>query len=326
MRSATLLVLAALAACAAPAPRKPIEEEPFVLSAVGTPPLTLGNGAPLPSAAHVGIPGHTAIQRIGLGQRVPIVVARLGGQATQLLVDTGAFDHVLDEWFARQLAFSSPTGRGATVIDHGNRRVGMDQMAKVTLDLDGWGEIGSIAPLATKDSNSGLQRLGIGGILSPQRLLAIGSVVIDFPGGSLSATDDAAAQRQVTAMPTSLGAAERCGGRYIIRAQVERHDARLLVDTGASNTDLRSSSPPGLALSGRSSASRESTGIGGALNTRVLSDAHVSIAQLARTMDVSVVEDRARRESCPSDGVLGMDVLASCVLAITGSRMQIGCK
>lgn len=269
--------------------------------------------------------GRAAIQRVGLAQRVPIVVGSVDGQPTQFLLDTGAFDHVLEGWFARQLAYASPVGHGA-VIDHGNRKVGVDRMGKVTLALDGWGSVGTLTPLATTDSASGLQYLAIGGILSPQRLVGDNRVVIDFPRGSLSSEDTAAADARVAAMPTSLGTAERCGGSYALATTVDGHEAHLVIDTGSFMTDLLSSSHPGKALSGRSSAAREINGVGGAMSSRVVADASLKVGSLSRKLDVSIVDARGRRISCPSDGVLGMDVLVGCVLSIGRVRMDIGCN
>jgi predicted aspartyl protease len=321
-----------VAACAAHPPPKPVEEEPFVLTPgppLGpplAPSFASAGGSSFGQGGHALTPGKTAIQRVGFAQRAPIVVGRIGGQATQLLVDTGASEHVLEDWFARQLAFASPTGRHAVALDSSSRRVGMDRLGKVTLELDGWGEIGTVAPLATTDSASGLRMLGIGGLLSPQELVKDQSVIIDFPGSSLYAVDDQQATARMAAMPRSLGLASGCGGTYALTATIEGQDARLVVDTGASSTALQSASAPGRALSGRSSVGRDVIGVGGPIQTRVLRDASVKVASYSQKLDVDIVATRLRRLTCPSDGFLGMDVLASCVLVINARAMQIGCN
>jgi hypothetical protein len=65
--------------------------------------------------------------------------------------------------------------------------------------------------------------------------------------------------------------------------------------------------------------------VGGAMPTRVLSDARVRLGQLDVRLDVPVVLDHPRASRCPSDGVVGMDVLGDCVLVLDASEMRIAC-
>lgn len=316
--TAVAVAAALLASCASPHVRRPLEEEPFVLSP----------GPPLSMTAPVVLherPGRTAIERMGPGGRIPLVHATVAGRPTLLLVDTGAFDHLLEGWFARELQDAEASGRSAAVTDHANRRVTMDQWGAMSFAVDGWSPLGPIRPLVTPDLVAGPRALGIGGILSPQRLATGGAVVLDFPAREMVAMDAVAAGERLAAHRSSLGTALPCGSTYVIAATVEGKDARLLVDTGASGTDLRASSPAGQALAGRSAVSRDIYAIGGAVGTRMLGDARVTMGQLSTRLDVPLVEDRARASRCPSDGVVGMDVLAECVLVIEASEMRIAC-
>ena len=57
----------------------------------------------------------------------------------------------------------------------------------------------------------------------------------------------------------------------------------------------------------------------------MLGDARVQSGQLEARLDVPLVEDRAIASRCPSDGVVGMDVLGDCVLVIEAGGMRVAC-
>jgi hypothetical protein len=316
-----LFAALSLDACAPRQVRKPIEEEPFVLSP----------GPPLSAVAEEGFAHHaegrTAIVFAGRGPpRVPVVRVKVADRPTMFLLDTGAYDHLIEGWFTQQLQDGEATGKSAAVIDHANRRVMMEHWSEMPFSVDGWGPLAPIKPLATTQPDRGRQMSGVGGLLSPQKLVGEGIVAIDFPAREMAVETEAGANGRLSSHASSLGVAQRCGGSYVIAAKVEGKDVTLLVDTGSFITDLKSSSPAGHALSGQTSVSRDIQAIGGAVPTRMLSDARVAVGRLSLRIDVPVVEDRMRRMRCPSDGVLGMDVLATCVLVLDAMKMRIACN
>jgi len=292
----------------------------------GPPPSARDPFAHATPSGQAGGGGRATLQLVR-GRRVPLVQARIAGQPTLLLVDTGAYDHLLEGWFARVLQDADATGRSATVVDHANRTVVVDRWSQVSFIIDGWNAIAPIRPLVTGDASPGPRALGIGGILSPQRLALGGaSVVLDFPSGAMTSVDEATATAQLDAHPTSLGAALRCGATFAIDATIEGKGARLLVDTGAFSTDLKATSAPGRALAGRTSVSaRDIYAVGGAVATRTLGDAELKIGRLSVKLDIPLVLDHPRAARCPSDGVLGMDVLEKCVLVVDEMKMRIAC-
>ncbi len=319
-RLALLAALVLTAACAPHHVRQPIEEEPFILSP-GPPPSVREALARQEAFATAG--ARTSIDRVGRDRRLPLVHATIAGRPTLMLVDTGAYDHVLEGWFAHALQDGQASPRGATVMDHANRKVAVEQWSALTFAIDGWSPLADIRPLALGDENRGPRALGVGGILSPQRLVGSASIVLDFPAGEMAEVTDGAAR--LTPHGTSMGTAIRCGASYILPATVEGKEAELLVDTGSFTTDLKATSPPGRALAGRSSVSREIYTVGGAVETRALGDAQVKAGELSVKLDIPLVADRGRPSRCQSDGVLGMDVLGDCVLVIEAMRMRIAC-
>ena len=317
-------------ACAAPHVRKPLEEEPFVLSP-GPPPSVrealLAQASGAPAAGLTETAGRTAIELAGHDCRLPLVHAKIAGRPTLMLVDSGAYDHVLEGWFAHELQDAEASGKQALIVDHANRTMAVERWSAVSFALDGWSPLAPIRPVTTGDLTPGPRALGVGGILSPQRLATGSAVVLDFPAGEMIALDDASATSRLAARAASLGVALRCGATYVLTASVEGRDAELLVDTGAFATDSKASSVPGRALAGRSSVARDIYAVGGSVPTRMLSDATVKAGKLSVRLDIPLVEDTpARRASrCAGDGVLGMDVLQRCVLAIDAMKMRIAC-
>ena len=375
---AVAIAACAMAACAAPHVRKPVEEEPFVLSP-GPPPSVrealaakaeresarkaareaareaaldgshevprdaLGDIPPDPlrgprhavsgeaprdslSSSFKGEGPHTGILRIGRGRRVPLVHATIATKPTLMLIDTGAYDHLLEGWFAYSLQDAESSGRTTPVLDHASRVVALDQLRDLSFAIDGWTPLPAMRPLVSNDVNRGPRTFGIGGILAPQKLATDGAVVLDFPGDEMLVLEPTRARARLVAHNTALGVAPRCGNGYLIPAKVDGRDAQLLVDTGAYTTDLKITSPAGKALSGRSSISWDVYSVGGPVTARMVSDTPVKVGQLATRLDIPIVDDRKRLSRCPNDGVLGMDVLADCVLVIEPMEMRISCN
>jgi hypothetical protein len=314
--------------------RQPIEEEPFVLS--DGPPLSvrealakreayaLAEAQPESFAA----PGaRTPIERVDRSRLVPVVHATIADHPTLLLVDTGAYDHILHGWFVHVLQEGEAATKSEAVVDHAARSVSVERWSSLSFAIDGWSPLAPIKPAVLGDENLGPRAIGIGGILSPQRLATAGrAVALDFPANEMAEVSEAAATARLGAHGSFLGVATSCdGAHYVLAATVEGKPAQLIVDTGSFTTDLKASSSPGRALAGRSSIAREIYTVGGPVETRVLSDAELKAGQLSTKLDVRVVSDRTRASRCPHDGVLGMDVLRACVLVMDASRMRIAC-
>jgi hypothetical protein len=269
--------------------------------------------------------GRSPIYFASRGRRVPTVHVTLAGRSAVFLLDTGAYDHLVEGWLARQLNDVSPTGKTATVVDHANHRLTLDRWSTMTFELQGWTALPPIVPLVTEDKNVGPVQVGIGGLFSPQKLVIDGPVVLDFVTAEMVSGANEASER-LSARHTSLGVARRCGSSYVLNGKVEGKAVSLVVDTGSFVTDLRASSPTGSALAGQSSPlSRDIQAIGGLAATRLLGDARVSFGDYSTRLDIPLVQAPGRAPRCASDGVVGMDVLQKCVLAIEPMQMRIAC-
>src|SRR6201999_286923 len=99
---------------------------------------------------------------------------------------TGATHHVLSTAMVKRLGLAGSEGKG-TGSGHAGKAVSTSQITAPDLVLEGWGRITGARVLAV-ELPAVFDALGIGGILSPQRLAALGeSAVIDFPAGEIAA-------------------------------------------------------------------------------------------------------------------------------------------
>jgi hypothetical protein len=263
----------------------------------------------------------------------PLVSAQVGDVPTSLLLDTGAYDHLLTASFAARVVAASPTGKTSAILDHANHRVETERFGEVSLALPGWSPLAPIRPMTIDDRGPRRLRVNVGGLFSPQRLLAgaargaVGPDVVsfDFTTRELVGETSIDGEARLKGHPVFAGIAPRCGDSYVLAATVEGKEAQLLVDTGSFTTDLKGHSAPGRALDARTSPSKEFYGVGGAIATRMLAGAKVNAGKLSTTLDVPIIDDARGRTSCAHDGVLGMDVLIRCVLVIDPSKMRVAC-
>lgn len=103
----------------------------------------------------------------------PLVQATIGGKQTLLIVDTGAPDLALQAWFVRSLEVEPTESEGRRVVE-------------LTLQL---GSHTSKKRWSLAETVPDQRELGIGGTLSPQKLLEAGAVAVDFPNKRLLALD-----------------------------------------------------------------------------------------------------------------------------------------
>lgn len=245
---------------------------------------------------------------------LPLVYGTVRGYPVRMLIDTGANSHFVAGWLARRLGIPLKEA-GDVGIDHVGRPVATFRIQRPEIAIDGWGKLAPPVVLATEVPEL-MERLGIGVFVSPQRLDEEGdAVVLDFAHRELRAARwdelelpevrDATACEDKGAVP---------GLAFVVPATVEGQSLRLLLDTGAPRTDVFFSASR--VLTDRSVPSKEALwSAAGRIPTRRLEHARVSAVNHETTLDVDLVEGRTDR-ACPRAGVLAMDLLRSCTLAL----------
>lgn len=315
---------------------------PALLAAAGCAGTREGDGSGHPrvaTAAHAGprVPvRRRAPLRFELGGRafpLPVVNATIAGQPTTLLVDTGANVHVVAGWLARKLAL--PLEKlGEVGSDHVGKSITTWRSRNTSVTVEGWGAVGTSSVIVTEIPEA-IERLGIGGILSPQKLADEGdAVVLDLYRGELRGAwwDDAMKELAGTSL-VAEGKQRACeepdasgpGVAYVVPASIDGQAVSLLVDTGAHRSNVFASSAPGQKLAGRSVADSEPVyTASGKVSARKLQGARLVAGAFATTSDVGLIQG-SPDSACPRDGVLAMDMLRACTLVLGRSRLAGAC-
>ncbi len=263
---------------------------------------------------------------------LPIVHGKVAGVPTLFLVDTGANAHILTSWIARKAQLTT-RAFGDQGVDHAGRAIETRRAPHPQVHIDNWGDL-SDEPMLVTDVPEAVQRLGIGGFISPQQLASDdASIVIDFQksemrqmrrGDSLDSAGNALALDPPRVCLDKDSPLQ--GLAFVVHGQIEGNAVDLLVDTGAHHSDLLSTSKPGKALLPRSEASKESVyAASGKVTPRTVHDAHLHVGALEVMRDVDLIPGK-EDDFCPRDGVLAMDVLKQCVLVLDRQTVSGLCK
>jgi hypothetical protein len=318
-----LVALGACAPAAAPraAPPPPVASlalslpEPAVASAPAPPPRAAAlhfdlNGRPFP---------------------LPLVHGMVAGEPVWMLVDTGANSHVLASWVARKAGLPM-RALGEVGSDHTGHAVTAYTVEHASVTLDDWGPLPD-GPMLVTEVPEPIARIGIGAFVSPQWLAGEGEgVVMDLPERAMRAEPwDDAVKELADRGGRALAGARLCeddastikGLAFVLPASVDGHKVDLLLDTGAHRTDLLTTSRAGKLLMGRSAPSREQMyAASGLVRTRLVRAAHVRVGEWTLTTDIDLVPG-VSDPACPRDGVVSMDVLATCTLVL-GRKQVLG--
>jgi predicted aspartyl protease len=262
---------------------------------------------------------------------LPLLHGTVSGEPVWMLVDTGANSHVIASWVARKVGMplralgkvgSDHTGHSMTAyaVDHPN------------VAIDGWGALAD-APMLVTDIPDAIAGIGIGAFVSPQWLARDGEgIVLDLGAHEMRSAlwDDAVRELGqwggVTLAPDGARLCESRGSliqglSFVLPASIDGRRVDLLLDTGAQRTDLLTTSAAGELLVGRSAPSREQMyAASGLVRARLVRAAQVKVGRWTVTTDIDLVPGVAD-PSCPRDGVVSMDALASCVLLV--NRKQV---
>ena len=310
--------IAALAACGPAAPARSDAPPP----AFGGPPAKLRalgpSAGPTPSAdARSG----TRRAAIDYGRLpLPLVEVTVAGFPTSMVLDTGATRTVLGGWVVREAAVA--TRRSETLVaDHTGRRVPVVEAIDPKLVIRGWGPtaVESGTGVLVAELPDVLERLGIGGLISPQRLPAGGeAVVVNLAGRELIAMEREEASRRYGGRGRALaarGAVHVCAASgseaplFVVDAGVGGQPALLELNTGAADSDLKDTSAAGKALATRALAGERTVTASGSFLSRTLGTLRLTAGEVDTAAEVLLVQDTPR-PTCQRDGFLGMSTSA----------------
>ncbi len=262
----------------------------------------------------------------------PMVRATVGGIETQLMIDTGANTHVITAWLARKAGLELHAV-GDSGTDHAGRAINPQRADRPNIRIETWGAIKNQPTLVTEVPDA-LERLGIGGFISPQQLATEDRyIVVDLERAEMrTATKDDLPKIQGRVLGRGDGrvciddSTPLRSRSFVVKGSIEGHDVDLLVDTGAPMTDLLAQSEAGKAVLPRTEENKDEVyAAGGKVHPRLLKNAKLSIGEVDSILDINVLAG-GQDSFCPRDGVVAMDVLRHCILIFGVSSMQGFCK
>ncbi len=266
---------------------------------------------------------------------LPLLHGTVSGEPVWMLVDTGANSHVIASWVARKVGMPL-RALGAVGSDHTGHSMSAYAVDHPNVAIDGWGALAD-GPMLVADVPEAIARIGIGAFVSPQWLAGDAEgIVLDLDAHAMRSAlwDDAAREiGERGGLSLAPDGARLCESRgsliqglsFVLPATVDGRRVDLLLDTGAQRTDLLTSSAAGELLVGRSAPSREQMyAASGLVRARLVRAAQVKVGRWTITTDIDLVPGVAD-PSCPRDGVVSMDALASCVLLVNRKQMIGSC-
>lgn len=263
----------------------------------------------------------------------PMVRATVGGIETQMMVDTGANTHVITAWLARKAGLELRSA-GDSGTDHAGRSIKPQRVDKPHIQIETWGAVREQPALVAEVPDT-LEKLGIGGFISPQQLATDDRyIVLDLERAEMRTAmkDDLPKVQQGKQL--GKGDARVCtddstplrSRSFVVKGSAEGIDVDLLVDTGAPMTDLLAISAAGKSVLPRTVENKDEVyAASGKVHPRLLKSAKLVVGEVDTVVDINVMEG-GLDAFCPRDGVVAMDVLRHCVLIFGVTSMQGFCK
>lgn len=271
-------------------------------------------------------------QRDGRPFPYPLVDVTVRGEPTRLMVDTGASHHALATWVLERAGVPVVKSQEAG-FDHFGHSFEVLEARLPALVIEGWGRLEDNVVFAV-DYPPVLETIDIGGILSPQQLISGGGgVVLDLRAGELRgvspAEADAIASGELVQSGAILGVTHSAiippAPRYLVTASIADHVVKLVVDSGASRSNLFQGSPAGQVLLTQAvTAGGSMHSVAGWQPTLAVTDVALALGETTRVVVLDLVPG-APHPDLACDGKLGMDVLRDCKLLLRNDGLWLRC-
>lgn len=289
-------------------------------------PISIGALALAAACAHPAPPLHTAklvVEDTGAGGARAYVRATVGGQATRMLLDTGAFQSILPARIARERKLRTrPAPGGVFMVDANGNRTALVYVPDVPVQFEGEATAGLLD--FVMNSSRELDEA----VLAPHELIRPGrALVIDLGREELRYEgEEAALQRLRAESPPREVSFRTCGlfnrAHRIVGTIINGVAAEMLIDTGAERTVLARNNPalPSMiAAEGIRGATVGITSTGQALSVDAVP------IEFATTRFVLPVLVSPTSGDCHR-GALGADVLRHCTLVWGWDNLWVACR
>ena len=240
----------------------------------------------------------------------PVDVGRV---KTWLLIDTGAYNHVLLPEVARQAGLT-PRGEFVNVGRGDGLRA---ELVNARLTVPGLPVISQ--PVLTLEL-SAMAPCGQGGVLAPAQLSSLSSaLVLDLPGKAMRLVPE----RAVGTTPASGFRAAFDGLLYVAEAQVDAVPARLLIDTGAARSWVFADSAVGQALMRHARPIDDGAVDIQGHQTTHRADAEITVGPMTWRTAIDIMP--GHDPGGGDDGAIGIPELRTCVLTLHYDHLVGAC-
>ena len=258
----------------------------------------------------------------------PAVRLTVGGRTAWFLVDSGAGVSTFAAWFVRSAGLPSEE-TSTTMRDASGRAVPFRVVRNVPAALSDGSEL-KIETAGITDFPALFETNELGGLLSPQLLAPEGlAATLDLRVPELrfepfeAALARLGAQRLSEAKVCEVTGADLKNRLYAIPATLAGTSTFLLLDSGATDTEVLRDSSPARALAGKTTEGGRTMGISGSEEKRLRAPGTpVEFAGAHRTLDVSI---GAATSPCAPDGLLGIDALRGCAMVLGAGEVGMVC-
>lgn len=252
-------------------------------------------------------------------QHTPLVLGRLGGVVTRLVLDTGSDVHLLNRELVDRIGLGVEEGEEGT--DHSGATIPSWSVEDVVLEL---GELATtLRDVVAIPAPKPFPGWGVGGILSPHHLHPSAWTVIDLVRDELLLVEGTTAalaawlSKRSPALRTLELPRDEAFASVVVPAAISPHpELPMLLNTGGKHTEFSAAAVPGV-----HGAAGERLGDGVSGEATLGSKAGPATLLVAGH-DLPVPVLAVREVMHDPQGMVGMDVLPGTILAVGADRSR----
>jgi hypothetical protein len=276
-------------------------------------------------------PDHSVALSYPKDQRVaryPMLDVLVNGHPARMLLDTGASSHMLSEAIVDRLGLK-PAGL-TSLSDHFGAGSKEDLASGAVISVGDWTFPTGMPLIGVRLG----ENFGYDGILSPQGLASASvAVVLDLVHGQLTSLRWSDAETQWGGFGVALAGGVRICQQldgtpsrgFLLPAEIAGEKINLLLDTGADHSNLTVGSALGQKLMPQAKPAGTVHSVVRTEQAFVLPATRMALGSYQSTVALMLVPRRGTWD-CAYDGVLGLDVLRNCVIAISGRKLLVQCQ
>lgn len=272
---------------------------------------------------HIKLAYETSLSKEGFSS--PVLKGAVGSKMTgYFLIDTGATSNVLASWYVQGLPQVKKS-----VMEVPDSTGNMIKVVLVKSDFKIGSKIIKDLNFLVADLPPDFNKNKIAGLISPKSLSSV--VVIDFKTPQLTLGDSMESMQKLSKIELiprtqQTACVAPFSSLFSVDVTIRKQTTKLLVDSGSETTKIFLESKIGQSLKSiAQKTEKQTSGVSGnKVDLLKLPNGPIQFADYQKT--ISVLIQDAHGKGCPSDGLLGMDLLKNCILLMAKEDIGISCK